>query len=161
MHCTTCGAAIPSGALFCPGCGRSLPAPRPVAAAAARTRSAPAIPREEAESALSTRYELGERMEPEVVDAFVDRVEQAIDTRIESKLTSLRKGGRLPVEKRSRGRHFIGRIAVSLGAGIPLTGLVIPITEVSPFVGSITALGIWASILTLNLYYTEVEKQQD
>jgi hypothetical protein len=159
MHCTTCGAAIPSGALFCPGCGRSLPAPRPVAAAAARSRPPPAFPREEAESALSTRHELGERMEPEVVDAFVDRVEQAIDTRIESKLAVARKGARLPAEKRAR--HFIGRIAVSLGAGIPLTGLVIPITEVSPFVGSITALGIWASILTLNLYYTEVEKQQD
>lgn len=159
MHCTVCDATLPTSALFCPRCGRALMPPRPLAAAADRAQSAPAIPRDEAQTALSARYELGERLEPEVVDAFVDRVEQAIEARIEAKLAKLRQERRLPATQ--RGRHFIGRLAASLGVGIPLTSVVIPITELSPFVGGLTALGIWVTILTLNIYYTEVEKQQD
>jgi hypothetical protein len=118
----------------------------------------PRVEREEAQAALSARYELGEGMEPEIIDAFLDRVEHAIDARVDARMARAGRGSRLPVERRSRG--FVGRIAASLGFGIPLTGLVIPISEVSPFVGGLTALGIWASIITLNVYYTEVEKEE-
>jgi hypothetical protein len=71
------------------------------------------ITREEAASAIEARRELGDEMEPAVVDAFVDRVERAIQARA--------------TETKSRGRSgddtgFVLAI-VSLGTGIPITAI--------------------------------------
>jgi hypothetical protein len=163
MDCASCGTAFTDSALFCPGCGRRITERRPAATSAPAgsppARAAHTIPRDEAEAALATRHELGDRMEPEVVDAFIDRIEHAIDSRVEARMGRLGRRNRLPAEIRAR--NFTGRIAASLGIGIPLTAIAGTIAEKDAIVGGIAALGAWIAIIVLNIYYTEVEKQRD
>jgi hypothetical protein len=44
------------------------------------------IPSDEVASAMSVRQELGKEYEPEVIEAFAERLEKTIDARIESRL---------------------------------------------------------------------------
>lgn len=76
------------------------------------------ISREEVEVALETRRELGAGLEPEIVDGFVDRIETAIDRRIDEKLA----GRKLPARKKSNDGKY-GVTFVSMGVSIPLLGI--------------------------------------
>ena len=166
MTCASCGTPLPENAMFCPGCGQRMLMPRraavaapPVhgdtasAAGARPVRPTPeALPRDEVQAALDARRELGERMEPEIVEAFLSRVERAIDARVEERLDrrlpsgrGRRAGGPNPV-------HFTGRLAASLGLGIPLTAVA---GEIG---GAVGVLAVWASIVVLNVFYTQAEK---
>ena len=46
------------------------------------------ISREDVASAVGARRELGEDLEPEVIDAFLEKVERAIDTRVDAQLAA-------------------------------------------------------------------------
>lgn len=166
MTCASCGSHFPDGALFCPGCGqritvqrRPAPAPAPFMASptpapARAVREQPRerlLPREELDAAVSARTELGERLEAEVIDSFLDRVETSLDARIDQRLASQSRRGR--VRQESRANHLTGRIAASLGLGIPLTAIAGGIGDVPGIIA------VWLGIVVLNIYYTEVEKQ--
>jgi len=77
------------------------------------------ITREDVHSALGARRELGQDLEPEVVDAFLSRVERAIDARVEQRLADAprgRQGGGLEGSR-------LALAIVSLGTGIPITAI--------------------------------------
>ena len=163
MNCASCGTALPDNAMFCPGCGQRItvqrrapaPTPQPASAprpaAAPRSAPAPLLPREDVQAALAARQELGERMEPELIDAFLDRVEQALDARLDARVEARLRRSRAAAG--SRAQHLTGRIAASLGLGIPLTAIAGGMGEVFGIIA------VWASIVILNIYYTEVEKK--
>jgi hypothetical protein len=79
------------------------------------------ISREDVASTIGARHELGEELEPAVVDAFLERVERAIDAQVEAKLAESKQ------RRRSRsGMDEDKRLAlsiVSLGTGIPITAI--------------------------------------
>lgn len=161
MTCASCGSHLPDGALFCPGCGQRITVqrrPAPAPAPAPFTATAPkravrerVLPREELDAAVSARSELGERLEPEVIDSFLDRVETSLDARIDQRLTIQSRRGRGRTS--SRANNLTARIAASLGLGIPLTAISGGIGEVPGIIA------VWIGIVVLNIYYTEVEKQ--
>jgi hypothetical protein len=99
------------------------------------------ISREDVESAIGARSELGEDLEPAVVDAFLDRVERAIDARVATQLEEART--------RRSGRSDSGqRLAlsiVSLGTGIP-------VTAIAAEAGGILGIGLaWLGIVGVNV----------
>lgn len=150
MDCASCGTLLPDSALFCPGCGRRLTERRP--AVAARTRATPlpaqrTIPREEVQAALAARQELGERMEPEIIDAFLDRIERAIDTRVEARLRGRQ-------ESRPQGTD-VGGVWLALGS----FGLGIPLTAIAAnMAGLLGLIVVWAGIAAVNLAYHQQRK---
>lgn len=68
--------------------------------------------RREAEATLAARRELGQELDPELVDAFVERIERRLDER-------LREAAPAP---RGRGEEFVIAL-VSLGVAIPMLGI--------------------------------------
>ncbi|MFN2471770.1 MAG: hypothetical protein ABR583_12450, partial [Gaiellaceae bacterium] len=72
--------------------------------------------REEAAAALAARAELGAELEPQVVDAFVERVERQLAQRIKRDLAQRGKS------EDERGMSFVVAL-VSLGCGIPTTAI--------------------------------------
>ena len=79
------------------------------------------ISREDVASTIGARRELGEELEPAVVDAFLDRIERAIDAQAEAKVAESRRrslgGGGMDSDKR------LALAIVSLGTGIPITAI--------------------------------------
>jgi hypothetical protein len=78
------------------------------------------ISRDDVTSMVGARRELGDELEPAVVDAFLDRVERAIDAQVDAKVAESRK------RRRSSGLDQGQRLAlsiVSLGTGIPITAI--------------------------------------
>ena len=108
----------------------------------------PQIAREDVASALGARRELGRDLEPEVVDAFLDRVERGIDARVDRRLDE-----HTPVARREREPSRSGRsdrlalAIVSLGTGIPITAIA---GEAGGLPGILVA---WAGIVGVNAIY--------
>jgi hypothetical protein len=73
------------------------------------------ITRDDVSSLVGARRELGEDMEPELVDAFLDRVDAAVEARAREKRP-------LPFDDDGRGERLALAI-VSLGTGIPITAI--------------------------------------
>ena len=145
MNCASCGTPIPSNGLFCPGCGQRVTVQRRTAVAtAARPAPRPALPREELDAAIATRRELGERLEPEVVDTFLDRVEHAIDARVDARLSERLRGA---VRRRGGDGGAVPIAVCSLIFGIPITAIAAGTVGLP---GLITA---WAGIAIVNLAY--------
>jgi hypothetical protein len=156
MYCGDCGTEFGERALFCSGCGRRVPARRETVAPVASGHApvavgpvvAPSLSRQELTAALHARHELGERLEPEVVDSFLSQVEQAIDARVEGRLR-----GRLP--SRSESGTDVGGVWLALGSfgmGIPLTAIAAGTTGFSGLVAA------WAGIAVVNLAYHQRRK---
>ena len=150
MTCAACLSKAPVGARFCPGCGGSLGSP-------ARTR-APAVPvleREELDAALAARRDLGTGMEGEVVEAFLDRIEQSLDRRIEARvqqrLSSARRLGRSTW-------GFTARIGVSMFIA---TGASAVIGDRAGSDSGGTIVAVWIATAVMNIYYTEVERRRE
>jgi hypothetical protein len=99
------------------------------------------ISREDVASAVGARLELGRELEPEIVDAFVDRVERAIDARVEERVAELR---RHESDSGIEGTRLALAI-VSLCTGIPITAIA---AEQGGVVGIIAA---WLGIGGVNL----------
>ena len=175
MNCASCGTSLPHNALFCPGCGQRMTqrqaAPAPFAQTATRSgalagtahgglpatrpQEPPLLQRDDLRAAVAANRELGPSMEADVIDAFLDRVEQSLDRRIDQHVDA-RLGGRLGrplMSAKSQASALTGRIAASLGIGIPLTAI-------SGGIGGVTGIiATWVGIVGLNVYYTEVERR--
>jgi Flp pilus assembly protein TadB len=100
----------------------------------------PLVPREELEAALAARRELGPEREPEVVDAFLDRVERQLERRIAE---------RSPVPRDERGfeqrRFALGLISVA--CGIPLTAIALGTSGLAALVV------VWVGIVLVNVVF--------
>jgi hypothetical protein len=100
----------------------------------------PRITRDDVISMVEARRELDDEMEPAVVDAFLDRVEAAIDARAAERRPA-----------RGHGPGDAQRLAlsiVSLGTGIPITAIA---AESGGVVGIVAA---WAGIAGVNFAYS-------
>jgi len=98
--------------------------------------------RDDVSSAVGARRELGEDLEPEVIDAFLERVERGIDARVDARLASKQVKGTA---------HQDGSVLtlaiVSLGAGIPITAIA------GEFADLLGILVVWMGIVALNVAY--------
>ena len=73
----------------------------------------PLVPRDELEAAVAARRELGSELEPQIIDAFVERIEKRIEQRLQE---------RAPAPRRQRD-YELALAIVSLGVSIPLLGI--------------------------------------
>jgi hypothetical protein len=96
------------------------------------------VEREDLRAAIEARRELGEEMEPHVVDAFLERVEKRIDERLERK----------PAPHRSVTPLALG----SLFAGVAATGAALGPTD-GDVGGTIVAIVAWVAIAIVNVAY--------
>jgi hypothetical protein len=96
------------------------------------------VPREELVAAMEARRELGQELEPQVIEGFLERVGKQIDERVDQRL---KRRGSEGDESR------IGLVVVSLLFGIPLTGIGAGTT------GLAGLLVVWAGIVLVNLAY--------
>jgi len=90
---------------------------------------------------VEARRELGEEMEPAVIDAFLDRVEAAAEAR-----AAERRPARQPS---SDGRaERLALSIISLGTGIPITAIA---AEQGGVVGMLV---VWAGIVGVNFSFS-------
>lgn len=132
MQCRTCETELSARALFCEVCGQRVVRPAETAPAPPRARtmvaerpaaapSAPPLPREELGAAVAAREELGTRMEPEVIEAFLARIESAVITRVDARVDErLRGAGHA---RRSGSSPTVPVAICSLIFGIPLSAI--------------------------------------
>jgi hypothetical protein len=143
MFCGYCGAAYDAGARFCAGCGaRAQARPAVLPSAAGRGRANGTVPRDELAAAVAAREELGARMEPDVIDAFLDRVGHAIDARVDARL----RGQTMTPQPREGGDSASIAVGISsLIFGIPLTAIAAAAN------GLVGMLGVWTMISVINV----------
>jgi hypothetical protein len=98
------------------------------------------ITRDDVESALGARPELGAEMEPAVVDAFLDKVERAVEAR-----AAAEKAERTHRRRYSEDGTSFALAIVSLGTGIPITAIA---ADAGGVQGMIVA---WAGIVGVNV----------
>lgn len=97
---------------------------------------------------LAIRQDLGREHDTAVVAEFLDRVGPAIDARVEAKLTGVRTGRDGCRDNASSGLAF-----VSLGVGIPISGIALGATDGGA--QSLIALAIaWAGIAAVNVVHS-------
>jgi hypothetical protein len=95
------------------------------------------VEREDVHAAIEARRELGEQLEPEVIDSFVERIEKRLDKRA--------RAGAL-VRRQGREGSFVLAV-ISLAAAIP-------ITAIAATHGGIAAMiVVWIGIVLLNAVY--------
>ena len=78
----------------------------------ASERREPLVSREEAEAALAARRELGREFEPQLVDAFADRIERRVEERLRDRLPATRDRG-----------HELAVTVLSIIFAIPMLGI--------------------------------------
>jgi hypothetical protein len=114
------------------------------------------IPRDEAEAALDTRRELGRDYEPAIVDSFVDRLDKVIQQRVDEAVakqgsaqdaTAAAIKAKANLEK-SHASYRLALIIVSMGAGIPLTGIA------GHYMGPSGIMLVWTAIVLLNVVFS-------
>jgi hypothetical protein len=105
--------------------------------------STPGLPREGAAAALAARRELGAEMEPAVIESFVERVERAIDARVDARLADRRRRG--APAPRGSGFDELALPIVSLGVAIPLTAIA------AGTGGLLAVLLAWIGIVAVNV----------
>jgi hypothetical protein len=96
------------------------------------------IEREEVRAAIEARRELGEELEPQVIDSFVERVEKQVQERLD----------RQPAQHRTVTPLALG----SLFAGIGATGAALGPTDGSAG-GIVVAIVAWIAIAIINVAY--------
>ena len=105
------------------------------------------ISRDDITSAVGARRELGEDLEPAVVEAFLDKIERAIDAQVDAKLAeskSRRRTGTGSGGGMDAGQRLALSI-VSLGTGIPITAIA------AEQAGAQGILIVWAGIVGVNV----------
>ena len=80
------------------------------------TPDRPTIDRQDLEAALAARRELGDEMEPAVLESFLEKVDHGIDSRIDARLASRR--GRHTGGTRYGSEFALAIVSLILGAGI-------------------------------------------
>jgi len=91
---------------------------------------------------VGARRELGEDMEPAVIDAFLDRVDAAVEARAAER----RPAQPIPIPGEGRGEQLALSI-VSLATGIPITAIA---AESGGVVGILVA---WVGIVAVNFAF--------
>jgi anti-sigma factor RsiW len=95
------------------------------------------VEREDVRAAVEARRELGEELEPQVIDSFLERIEQRLDKQARSQV---------PVKREGREGSFVLALASLVGA--------IPITAIAATHGGIVAMiVVWIGIVLLNAVY--------
>jgi hypothetical protein len=97
----------------------------------------PVIRRDELDAALQARRELGDEYEPEVVDAFIERVEKRIEKQLRGSKPAKRE------EHRSITPLALGSIAL----GIPVTAIALS----KGVGGMVVAIIAWLAIALINI----------
>jgi hypothetical protein len=97
------------------------------------------VERDEVHAAIEARRELGQELEPEIIDSFVERIER--------RLKDL-EGSRRPVRRDSSDKTFALAI-ISLAVAIPLTA--IGVTQA----GLVGLVIVWIGIVLVNLAYSQ------
>ena len=100
------------------------------------------ITREDVDSMVEARRELGEDMEPALIDAFLDRVEAAAEARAAER----QRPAPQPWQGDGRGEQLALSI-ISLGTGIPITAIA---AEQGGVVGMLV---VWAGIVGVNFSF--------
>ncbi len=110
------------------------------------------LDRSEIEAVIETRRELGPTYEPALVDSFVEKVETAIEKRVDARLAERRRAQSM--ERRHSGQQLALGI-VSLVAGIPIS-IVLAVT------GNLPALLVaWTGIAIINIAYAWQGQRRD
>jgi hypothetical protein len=161
MQCQICETSVSDRALFCEVCGNRVrrapaaePAPartvsvaRPAATQSKPAPTPPVVPREEVAAAIAARAELGERLEPEVLDTFVARIEAAVITRVDERIDAqLRKHG---VRTKPPESPSLPVAICSLIFGIPLSAIAAGSSGLAGL--AVAWLGIAAVNIAVNL----------
>jgi hypothetical protein len=94
------------------------------------------LPRDELAAAIEARRELGQDLEPAVIEGFLERVGTAIDERVDQRLQRRAAG---------RGPGQMGLAVVSMLFAIPLTGIAAGTTGLAGLVV------VWLAIVLVNL----------
>ncbi|MGH3331260.1 MAG: hypothetical protein ACRDPJ_08105 [Nocardioidaceae bacterium] len=105
--------------------------------------SAGDVERQDLEVLLETRRELGPEYEAALVDSFVDRIETAIETRVDARMAEVRQTDK--TERQAQKQQMVLGI-VSLGTGIPITAIAAVLGDGLP--GVFVA---WAGIAAVNI----------
>jgi len=103
------------------------------------------LPRDELQAAVEARKELGREHEPEIVDAFLARVEKQIDERVDQRVAQ----SRYAPQRRGGGSDWGAAILgiASLGIGIGATG-----AATGQGQGWVAAVA-WLAIIVVNFLY--------
>jgi hypothetical protein len=106
------------------------------------------VQREEVAAAIAARTELGDRLEPEVLDTFLDRIEAAVINRVDAQVDA-RLRGRGVRTKQQKDNPGLPVAICSLIFGIPISAIT---TENAGLGGLLIAwLGIAAVNIAVNL----------
>src|SRR4051794_23710627 len=105
------------------------------------------LERQDVEAYLETRRELGPTYEREIVDAFADRIQRAVEARVQSEAIDLRRDR--DHQRGDRQRQLALGI-VSLGVSVPIT-IPLALTEHLPAV-----VVSWAGIVAINFAHASV-----
>jgi hypothetical protein len=97
------------------------------------------VPRDELEAAIEARKELGAEMEPEVIDAFVERIERRVVQRTEESERSLRR----------RREHQKEMVLGAMGISIPLLAIAAIFTGLAGVIVVCGALAVIAVVTAL------------
>jgi hypothetical protein len=101
----------------------------------------PAVPREELQVAVHARQELSPEHEPEIVEAFLERVGKAIDARVDERVAEYEADDEV---------DWSGAIGVAIGS----IALGIPVTAVAGSYGGVPGIVVaWIGIVVVNIAY--------
>jgi cytochrome P450 len=100
----------------------------------------PLVPREDLQAAVEARRELGPEREPEVIAAFLDRVESRLDRRLAERTPARR-------DDRSHEQRRFALALISVACGIPLTAIALGTSGLAALVV------VWAGVVLVNLAF--------
>jgi hypothetical protein len=113
----------------------------------------PGLSRDELEATLRARGELGRDREPDVIDAFLDRVERNIDARVDARLQAR---GEVPVDRPKR-THRSPSTPVILPLGSVFLGVLATAAaaEMRAAVAAVVvAIVAWVAIVAVNVVHS-------
>jgi len=113
----------------------------------------PELSRDELEATLRARGELGRDREPDVIDAFLDRVERNIDARVDARLQAR---GEVAVDRPKRSRESVGPpVILPLGSmflGVLATAAASDMRAAGAAV--VVAIVAWVAIVAVNVVHS-------
>jgi hypothetical protein len=149
MYCGACGVRLSEAGPFCPGCGRRSLIPSGLAGSitpvtrAGANGATPLVRRDDAAAAFAARRELGGEREPEVVDAFVDRIEGVILARVDAHLAE--RAPAHPAAGRALAPGVLPLALGSLAAAVPLSAIG------AAAAGTEGLIAVWIGITLINV----------
>lgn len=103
------------------------------------------IERSEVEALLETRRELGPSYDAALVDSFADRIDRAVERRIDEDSSQRRLAVR---SSETAGKRQLALGIVSVGVGIPISAITLAVPEGAASLGALVVA--WAGIVGVN-----------